>query len=198
MPVNQASQKVNEDDLQRSLKLLKQHRNRVSTGGKADFERSIFALSTYLKSIRPATAEFENKDDTFNDEFLLKSSNNGLQKVDFYNCEVDDFGVVISQSKKARIKSTRFGKENCGGIFIFKIVVDSRAYYDGRLEEGDEVLEINGHSTEKITLERARYESEVYTILIRDGMQKFIVFKDRMLFIYKGNSECVEVRSCLR
>ena len=156
MPVNQKGQKLNEDDLQRSLKLLKEHKNRVSSTGKADLERSIFALSTYLKSIRPATAETECKDDTFNEDFLLKKPNTGLQKVDFYNCEVDDFGVVISQSKKARAKTTRFGKENRGGIHISKIIVDSRAYYDGRLEEGDEILEINGHSTEKITLERAR------------------------------------------
>ena len=156
MPVNQPSQKLNEDDVERSLKLLKQHRNRVSGNGKADFERSIFALSTYLKTIRPVTAEVDNKDETFTDDFLLKKSNTGLQTVDFYNCEVDDFGVVISQSKKARIKTTRFGKETCGGIYISKIVVDSRAYYDGRLEEGDDILEINGHSTEKITLERAR------------------------------------------
>ena len=156
MPVNQNNQKVNENDLERSLKLLKQHKSRVSSNGKADLERSIFALSTYLKSIRPATAEADTKDDSFNDDFLLRNSTTGLQKVDFFNCEVDDFGVVISQSKKASVRATRFGKESRGAIFISKIIVDSRTYYDGRLEEGDEILEINGHSTEKITLERAR------------------------------------------
>ena len=155
MPVSEKAQKVSEDDLERSLKLLKDHKIRVSSNGKADLERSIFALSTYLKTIRPVTTEAESKDDTFNEDFLLKKSNTGLQKVDFYNCEVEDFGVVISQSKKARVKTTRFGKENRGGIYISKVIVDSRAYYDGRLEEGDEILEINGHSTEKITLERA-------------------------------------------
>ena len=156
MSVGQANRKVNDDDLERSLKLLKQHRHRISNDGKADFEKSIFALSTYLKSIRPVATEAVTKDDAFNEEFLLKRATAGLQKVDFYNCEVDDFGVVVSQSKRATVETTRYGKEICGGIYISKIVVDSRAYYDGRLEEGDDILEINGHSTEKVTLERAR------------------------------------------
>ena len=155
MPVHQSIEKLKDGDFERSLKLLKQHKNRVSRHGQADFEKSIFALSTYLKTIRPV-AEVESKKDPFGDEFLLKNSNIGLQVVDFYNCEVEDFGVVISQSSKARTKTTKVGKEKCGGIYISKIIVDSRAYYDGRLEEGDDILEINGHNTEKITLERAR------------------------------------------
>ena len=155
MPVNERSNKLKEDELERSLKLLKQHKNRLANNGQADFEKSIFALSTYLKSIRPAT-EVETKNEGYNDEFLLERQSTGLQVVDFYNCEVDDFGIILSQSSKAQTKTSKVGKEKVGGIYVLKVVVDSRAYYDGRLEEGDEVLEINGHNTEKITLERAR------------------------------------------
>ncbi len=156
MPVHSNSEKISEDELEVSLKLLKKYKEKFSKNRKADFEQSIFALSTYLKSIRPVIEE-KPKHDTFNGDFIPDTeSTGGLQVVDFYNCQVDDFGIVLGQTKKAKTKYTRIGKEKIGGIIIGNIIVDSRTYYDGRLEVGDELLEINGHSTEKMTLERAK------------------------------------------
>ncbi len=156
MPVNTSSQKISEDELEISLKLLNQYKEKISKSGKADFEQSIFALSTYLKSIRPATEE-KSRQNALSEDFIPGLQNlGGLQVIDFYNCEVEDFGIVLGQTNKAKLKNTRFGKEKLGSINIVNVIVDSRTYYDGRLEIGDDVLEINGHNTERMTLERAK------------------------------------------
>ena len=149
------SNPLREEEIERSLRLLESHKKSFAKHGKGDIERSIFALSTYLKSIKPAVkATAKGLDD--GEQFSTSSQRDGLQIVDFYNCEVDDFGVILGQKGDARERTNRFGKEKIGCIFVESIVVDSRTYYDGRLEQEDEILEINGHSTDKMTLERAR------------------------------------------
>eukprot|EP00794_Sanderia_malayensis_P009948 gene9948-10968_t len=176
MPVNTAGEELSQEDFEASLKLIQKYKDKFSkSGNKADFEQSIFALSTYLKSIRPVT-ELKPKQDTFNEDFLPSSDNNsiGLQIVDFYNCDVEDFGIVLGQSCKAKTKGTRLGKEKVGGINVTNVIVDSRTYYDGRLEAGDEILEINGHNTEKMTLERAKWQ---FDKALRSGKICLAIFR---------------------
>ncbi|XP_062568419.1 synaptojanin-2-binding protein-like [Saccostrea cucullata] len=64
------------------------------------------------------------------------------------------------------------------GIFVTKIREDGAAFQDGRLREGDKVLEINGHSLERVTHNEAVQHfvnaGETITLRVLQGAEEAI------------------------
>ncbi|XP_048734620.2 disks large homolog 1-like isoform X1 [Ostrea edulis] len=64
------------------------------------------------------------------------------------------------------------------GIFVTKIREDGAAFLDGRLKEGDKILEINGHTLKRVTHNEAVQHfvnaGEVVTLKVQPGAEEAI------------------------
>ncbi|XP_048734621.2 disks large homolog 1-like isoform X2 [Ostrea edulis] len=68
------------------------------------------------------------------------------------------------------------------GIFVTKIREDGAAFLDGRLKEGDKILEINGHTLKRVTHNEAVQHfvnaGEVVTLKVQPGAEEAIQQKE--------------------
>ncbi|XP_022333491.2 synaptojanin-2-binding protein-like isoform X1 [Crassostrea virginica] len=83
--------------------------------------------------------------------------------------------------------------ENDSGIFVTKIREDGAAYLDGRLREGDKILEINGFSLDRVTHNEAVQHfvnaGETVTLKVIQGAEDAILQRRESEGVSPQNSD---------
>ncbi len=158
---------ISEENAERCLQLLQDYRasthNQYSQQLQGEVNKSFNILTSCIRNLVPSggTGGTQNgpiQDSRDKEEILVLTFQNPPKSV-------LEFGVQVSQSgnrggsftSQGVVPSNLAAKRSIGNIKISVVVPNGYAHRDGKLKNGDELLEINSYLMERCSVERARY-----------------------------------------